>query len=444
MEFLPCHRARERTRICPSDSRPSKGCARSADPRRSKSSNPSLARISPWMSAARRSSPSLISVLQTAVARAADVLPALLDDAKALGTWRELLQVQKAPDAFAAKFRDSAWAKEIPQPVLLAGIRAAREAGRNGQSLLKALTPLAGVTEAQTLTEKDYQRIAGSVKNTGNPANGELIYRRATSGCSTCHAIGGAGGKVGPDLTSLGASAPMDYIIESVLAPNAKVKEGYNAVTLTLKDGSQVTGIQVRESAEEVFLRNVAGQDIPVVKANITGKTNVGSIMPAGIVDQYTDRERLDLYAFLGELGRPGPYDASKGTVARAWRLYPGSQTDAAMKQDLGETPPIAYTLVDGRLGKDRLNEALQMLAKPSDTIYATAQLQVTAAGKTPLHLTGVSKAWLDGQPLAVASEPNIAPELAPGVHTLAVQIDTKALPEELRAEAPEARFLGN
>ena len=382
--------------------------------------------------------------LNDGVSRAAEVLASLPDESKALGTWRELLQVQKASDAFAAKFRDPQWAKNMPKPVILAGIRAAREAGKNGQSLLKALVPLAGLTEAQTMTAADFQRIAGSVKSTGNPANGELVYRRATSGCSLCHAIGGAGGKVGPDLTSIGASAPLDYIIESVLVPNAKVKEGFNAVTLTLKDGTQTTGIQVRETADEVFLRNVAGQDIPVVKANITGKTDVGSIMPAGIVDQYTDRERLDLYAFLGELGRPGPYDASKGAVARVWRLYPAAQLDKALKQDLSDVPAIVYSLVDGRLLKDRLTEALQLVPNPGDAIYATTQLQVTAAGKTPLHLTGVSQAWLDGQPLAVASEPNVTPDLAAGIHTLTVQLDPKALPEELRAEATEAHFLGN
>jgi len=68
----------------------------------------------------------------------------------------------------------------------------------------------------------------------------------------------------------------------------------------------------------------------------------------------------------------------------------------------------------------------------------------VTATGKTPLHLTGVSKAWLDGQPLAIASEPDVKPELTQGVHTLTIQLDPKALPAELRIEAPEARFLGN
>ncbi len=381
--------------------------------------------------------------LDAGIVRAADVLPAITDEKTALTTWRELLAVQRAADAFAVKFNDAQWTKALPKPVLVAGVRAAREVGRKGQALVQVLTPLAGVVAAPTALA-DYKSLAEQTKRNGDPAQGELIYRRVTSGCTTCHAIGGAGGIVGPALTSIGASAPMDYIIESLLAPNAKVKEGYNAVTLKLKDGTEVTGIQARETAQEVVLRNVAGQETPVPKANVTGKTDVGSIMPAGLLETLTDRERLNLYAFLGELGKPGPYDASKGAVARVWRLYPGSQPEKALKQDTADFPGLAYSLVDGRLQKNQLTDAMQLVPNPGDVIFATAQFQIANGGRITLNLTGISKAWLDGQALAIASEPNPSPELAPGVHTLAVKLDVKSFPEILRAEIPGANFLGN
>ena len=75
---------------------------------------------------------------------------------------------------------------------------------------------------------------------------------------------------------------------------------------------------------------------------------------------------------------------------------------------------------------------------------YVSAQFQVATAGKTRLTFAGISTAWLDGQPLAIASEPSPAPTLAPGVHTLTVKIDRAALPAILRAEAEGANFLGN
>ena len=54
------------------------------------------------------------------------------------------------------------------------------------------------------------------VAKKGNAARGEAVYRKPALACMTCHAIGGAGGVVGPDLVSIGASAPVDYLIDSI------------------------------------------------------------------------------------------------------------------------------------------------------------------------------------------------------------------------------------
>jgi putative membrane-bound dehydrogenase-like protein len=374
----------------------------------------------------------------------APVLAATPNENEALATWRQLLAVQGAVGALEKQFSDATWATGLPQPVIAAAFRASREAGRKAQALTQLLTPLAGASAAQLLQPHGYKSLAERAIKDGDPAQGELLYRRATAGCVTCHAIGGAGGIVGPSLTSLGASAPLDYIIESMLAPAAKVKEGYNAVALKLKDGTEVTGIQARETGQEVILRNIAGQETAVSKANITGKTDVGSIMPAGLIEQWSDRERLNLYAFLSQLGKPGPYDASKGSVARVWRLYPGTQAALALKQDVTNYVPPVHTNVDGRLHQAALTEALPLLGDDGQEFYATVQFQVATAGKVRLNLAGIRTAWLDGQPLAIASEPNPAPELAAGIHTLAVKLDRTSLPAILRAEAEGTNFLGN
>jgi len=65
------------------------------------------------------------------------------------------------------------------------------------------------------------------VKEKGDAARGEAVFRRKELSCFQCHAIGGAGGQVGPDFMSLGASAPVDYLVESILVPDAKQKEGF-------------------------------------------------------------------------------------------------------------------------------------------------------------------------------------------------------------------------
>ncbi len=183
-------------------------------------------------------------------------------------------------------------------------------------------------------------QIAGMVKSVqigADPAQGELVYRRI--GCVQCHAIGGAGGKLGPDLSSIGASAPLDYLVESVFDPAAKVKEGYHAFAYTMKDGTQFTGIPTRETATEQFIRPGPVPEIPLVKANIVKKDIVGSLMPPGLADALEFVEKRSLFAFLSQIGRPGPFDASKGSVARLWRLYPGAQSSDAEHADKLDQP---------------------------------------------------------------------------------------------------------
>jgi hypothetical protein len=165
--------------------------------------------------------------------------------------------------------------------------------------------------------------------------------------------------------------------------------------------------------------------------------------MPAGLVEQLPSRERLDLYAFLGQLGKPGVYDASKGNVARVWWLYPQSavESQSITKLQGGDGTP-ALTLVDGRMTNERLREALQMVPTPGENPVAVARFQVAEPGKVTLNLAGVREAWLDGEPLAVASEPSPRMELDAGIHVLTVRLDTNALPPVLRAESGQVRFL--
>lgn len=381
--------------------------------------------------------------LRDAVAQVQPVMHDAPNDAEALPAWRQLLSVQGGIDALKAKFDDKDWAKELPAPVLASALKAAREKGHAG-ALLATSIEAAGGKAAATPGDMAAQ-IAGMVKNIqlgSDPAQGEQVYRRI--GCVQCHSIGGAGGKLGPDLSSLGASAPLDYIVESVYDPAAKVKEGFHAFAYTMKDGSQLTGIPTRETATEQFIRPGPAPEIPLVKANVVKKDLVGSLMPPGLTDALDFTEKRELFAFLSQLGRPGPFDASKGSILRIWRLYPGAQAEQAERAEKLDEAVPAFTMVDGRLPKEQFATALQLLPNAGDSVIATAQFQLATGGKTRFTLTGVTKAWLDGQPLAVASEPNPAPELSAGVHTLSVQVDPKSLPETLRVEAEGANFLGN
>src|SRR5262249_42602928 len=150
----------------------------------------------------------------------------------------------------------------------------AREGGRNEPELVLALTRSAGLDEAElTLTAAEIQQIVASVTAQGDSARGEKVYRRLELGCVSCHAIGGVGGKVGPDLTSIGASAPVDYLVESIFYPNRKIKEGYHAVVLETQDGQELSGVLVRENNEQLVIRDVSNREIGLAKTSVKNRT---------------------------------------------------------------------------------------------------------------------------------------------------------------------------
>ena len=339
---------------------------------------------------------------------------------EATAVWTNLFQL----GSFAQRL-----AKEFPQGLsaehYAAALQSARSLGRGGNALVKVIEPLAGAKSGP----RDYSaEIAGmieTIKKGADPAEGELQYRK--NGCAICHAIGGAGGKLGPDLSSIGASAPLDYIIESVLNPAAKVKEGYHGFSFKMKDGSQMVGIPARENATELFIRPGPGVELAILKANIVSRDNIGSIMPAGLSDGITGVSRRNFFAFLGEIGKPGPFDASKGNVARLWVF--DDQPPGALAKSAAATP--VYTLVNGQLPKE---------FNPG-RLYATARLTAAAATSKPLLLTGVKAAWLDGKALELKAGAYAA-SIPAGNHTLTVEVDGNA--PYFKAQCDDASFLGD
>src|SRR5262249_5704539 len=128
--------------------------------------------------------------------------------------------------------------KSLPKDVAKVAIRAARSTGREHPVLIEALGRAAGLHEpARALTPEQTAALAARALSQGDPQQGEAVFRRKESLCLKCHSIAGAGGQVGPGLESIGASAPADYLVDSLLQPGKGIKEGYHAITVALDDG---------------------------------------------------------------------------------------------------------------------------------------------------------------------------------------------------------------
>ena len=363
--------------------------------------------------------------LPTAIPHVIAVLQATTDEAQAQALWRSLLGIRGVSAKLAMELEKT----ELPREVARAGLRPARE-GSQHQALVPVLLKHAGLSLSNVqLSSAELQRLADEAMAKGDPARGERIYRRTDLACVSCHAIGGAGGKIGPDLTSIGASAPADYLVESLLYPSAKIKEGYHSVLIATKDGQEHSGMIARESDTEVLLRTADNKEVSIAVNNIARRTSIGSLMPAGLIDTLVPEERLDLVRFLSQLGKPGAYDAAKGGVARAWNLYLilsgnehlGVERVVGGDFSLDDWVP-AFSLTSGTLPKDAIESAFPN-RNNNRGLFAATKFESPNGGAAKFILQGEPTAmWVNGKPVKPATAFTV--QARPGVNSIVLQLD--------------------
>lgn len=256
----------------------------------------------------------------------AEQTAALLADAKAgenvLPAIDALLRHKAGPPALARALDG----KTIDPAV--AGACARRLGGRRVPALAKALQESGNLKPVITaLKDAELDAFLADVESSGDAVRGEAVYHRTALQCTRCHAIAGAGGLIGPDLTSIGASAPVDYLVESMLDPSAKIKEGYHTVMLSTKDDKVVLGTVVREGEKDMVLRDAVGTEVTVTIADIAKKQIVPqSLMPLGLTAQLRRDEFVDLIAFLGKLGKTGGLVVPREANVRSWTFLQGGK----------------------------------------------------------------------------------------------------------------------
>jgi quinoprotein glucose dehydrogenase len=135
----------------------------------------------------------------------------------------------------------------------------------------------------------------------GDPKNGLTLFREKDElGCYRCHRAAGNGGDVGPAMDKIGSRRDREYLLRSIVTPNAEYAEGFETVLLKLSDGSVAAGMLTKEGPENVVLTTVGvpqPQTIPTSK--IVGRDRLPSLMPEGLTQMLSKRELRDIIAFL-------------------------------------------------------------------------------------------------------------------------------------------------
>jgi putative heme-binding domain-containing protein len=351
----------------------------------------------------------------------------------------------------AAALAKALASKTLPADAAKVGVRVARSSAlADAPALAEALAKAGSLgAAARPLSADEMKQLVDNVLKNGDPARGERVFRRADTLCLKCHAIGGAGGQVGPDLVSIGASAPVDYLIDSILLPSKAIKENYNSLVVETKKGQVFTGVKVREGGGVLVLRNAEDKEITIPIPQIDSRENSKkSLMPEGLADALTRGELIDLVRFLSELGKVGPYSVSKARLVRRWQaleptreaytLLARTSHASAAGNDPALTWSPAYSTVAGELPIADVPLFKMGTGAEKQVVLASfvrCQLDVTTAGKAKLLLNSAKgvKGWLDGEPVEAREEMPL--DLGPGTHTLTFAVDRGSRTEALRVE---------
>lgn len=251
------------------------------------------------------------------------------------------------------------------------------------------------------------------VTGQGDATRGESIYRREGLQCIVCHAIGESGGRIGPNLVSIGASAPVDYLIESPLEPSKKIKEGYHTNLVTLKNGDSHAGGIVSESAQQLVIRDLTGNHKQIARADIAEQIIAPvSIMPVGLTTQFREAEFVDLVRFMSELGKDGKFMTPPNRFIRHWQILPahspnpGTIGHYGLKALTEDSEALQWKTLYAEVGGGLpLGEMPVALGGMGGLRVARAYVEVPKAGVYRLRMSGALhgfELFLNDQPVPV------------------------------------------
>jgi putative membrane-bound dehydrogenase-like protein len=137
-------------------------------------------------------------------------------------------------------------------------------------------------------------------ENASAVVRGQHVFNSSKAMCTLCHPIGYGGGRLGPDLTSIGTIRSRRDLLESVMFPSASLVRSYETLLVTQADGTETLGIPRRDNADGILLATGPDTEISIPRDRIqTAAPSKTSLMLPGIHLILTPQELSDLITFL-------------------------------------------------------------------------------------------------------------------------------------------------
>ncbi len=139
--------------------------------------------------------------------------------------------------------------------------------------------------------------------DTASASRGAKVFVKAQ--CSKCHRVGNTGEQVGPDLTTLARRFTRKETLQSIMFPSHVISDQYATKIVVTTAGKTYTGMASAQGDSITILQS-DGTTVEIPADDIEEvRTSNRSAMPDGLLEDLTQEEIADLFAFLGY--RPPP-----------------------------------------------------------------------------------------------------------------------------------------
>jgi putative heme-binding domain-containing protein len=125
-------------------------------------------------------------------------------------------------------------------------------------------------------------------------SRGRAVFAKT---CAQCHALYGAGGTVGPDLTG-SQRANIDYVLQNVIDPSSLIAREYQVTLIRTKDKRVISGIATETGAGYKVVTETGVVQVPKEQVDKVKKSDL-SMMPEGLLNGMKDTDVADLVAYL-------------------------------------------------------------------------------------------------------------------------------------------------
>jgi len=136
----------------------------------------------------------------------------------------------------------------------------------------------------------------------GSPSAGQQLF--AGKDCGRCHIVSGRGGRLGPDLSTIGERRDPEELRSDLTDPSADVNPRWWTVRVTRRDGSVVEGLRLGE--DTFSLRIIVAEENlrSFSKAAVRSHERVQDSTMPSYAQSLSAREVDDLVAYLSSLRR--------------------------------------------------------------------------------------------------------------------------------------------